>query len=157
MNAISVRIATTANSISTNEYLFILAMRNWLEGTPINLDLYKKLINMFSLHYIDYATKSLNVLMTIINLNSRDGFYLHSKECKKISNDEMAVVQLIGFIQEADYQNAEKLINDLIIINGQNDLMDAASNLAEVLEIRKIVFAGCKHTRLGVMPVLGSA
>jgi hypothetical protein len=112
-----------------NEYLFILVMCNWLEGTPITSGLYNRLVNIFSLHFIDYATKAFKGLMRVINQNSRNVFYLYHKQCIKINNHKMAVIHLIAFIQDEGYQNAESLINDIITIDGKNDLIDTASKL----------------------------
>ena len=157
MDKISSNQTTTMNYGSTNEHLFILAMRNWLEGTPTSSKLNKRLISLFSVHYIEYATKAFDGLMITINQNSRNAFYLHRTQCTKISNDEMAVIHLIAFIQAHDYQNAEDLINDIITVDGQNDIMDAASTLAQILEAQNIVFTKCEDARLSLMPVLGSA
>ena len=157
MNEISDNQTTTMSYGSTNEQLFILAMRNWLEGTPTSSELYQRLISLFSMHYIDYATKALDGLMRTINQNSRNAFYLHRTQCKQISNDEMAVIHLIAFIQAHDYQNAENLITDIITVNGQNDLMDSASILAEILEVQNVIFTKCENARLSLMPVVGSA
>jgi hypothetical protein len=132
-------------------------MRNWLEGTPVSSELYQELIKMFSVLYIEYATKAFDGLMTTINQNSRGAFYLHRKKCVQISNDEMAVIHLIAFIQDHDYKSAENMINDIINLDGQNDLMDAASILAEILEVQNIIFTRCENARLSLMPVLGSA
>ena len=134
------------NNGTTNEHLFILAMRNWVEGTPTSSKLYQRLINLFSVHYIDYATKAFDGLMRTINQNSRNTFYLHRSQCTQISNDEMAVIHLIAFIQAHDYQNAENLINDIITLDSQNDLMDAASILAQILEVQNIIFTKCVRT-----------
>ena len=157
MNAIIVNPIETKNYLSASEHLFILAMRNWLEGAHVSSDLYNKLVSIFSLHYIEYASKAFDGLMKTINLNSRNAFYLHREKCIKISNDEMAIIHLIAFIQDHDYQNAENLINDIIILDGQNDLLDAASILAEILEVQNIMFTKCENARLSLMPVLGSA
>lgn len=157
MNEISSNQTTTMNYGSTNEHLFILAMRNWLEVNPTSSKSYQRLISLFSLHYIDYATRALNGLMRTINQNSRNAFYLHRTQCTQISNDEMAVIHLIAFIQAHDYQNAESLINDIITLDGQNDLMDAASILAQILEVQNILFTKCEKARLSFIPVLGSA
>jgi hypothetical protein len=75
---------------------------------------------MFSLHHIDYAIRAFDGLMEAINENSRHVFYLHRKRCSKISTYEMAIIHLIAFIQDDDYQNAESLINDFITSDGQN-------------------------------------
>ena len=157
MNEISDNQITTKNYGSTNEHLFILAMRNWLEGTTISSELNQRLISLFSLHYIDYATKAFDGLMRTINQNSRNVFNLHLKQCLQISNDELAIVHLIAFIQAHDYQNAENLTSEIIILDGQNDLMDAASILAQILEVQNIIFTKCENTRLSLMPVHGSA
>jgi hypothetical protein len=69
----------------------------------------------------------------------------------------MAGVHLIAFIQDYYYQNAENLINDIITLDGQNDLLDSASILAEILEVSNIIFTRCENARLSLMPVLGSA
>ena len=157
MNKINNNQTTTKNYMSTSEHLFILAMRNWLESTPISSELNQRLISLFSLHYIDYAAKAFDGLMRTINQNSRNIFYLHRKQCEQISNDEMAVIHLIAFIQAHDYQNAESLINDITTLNGQNDLMDAASILAQILEVQNIIFNKCGNARLSLMPVLRTA
>ena len=157
MNKINENQTTTSNYGSTKEHLFVFAMRNWLEGNPVSSKSNQRLISLFSLHYIDYATKAFDGLMRTINQNSRNVFYLHREQCVQISNDEMAIVNLIAFIQAHDYQNAESLVSDITTLGGQNDLMDAASILAQILEVQNIIFNKCGNARLSLMPVLGTA
>ena len=50
MNEINDNQPTSMSYISTNGHMFILAMRNWLEGTPVSPELYQELISMTLRH-----------------------------------------------------------------------------------------------------------